>query len=236
VDAQLSIAVGSGDATRVRIVNPVGAPFVVESSEAQAWKTEFTATPSDHGLIRLSGRILQNGAVMSSPTLIVKPGEPASIEIAASGAASSMRIEATLALHDAAWTIAAENAGTVDAAGSTTVVAPPPPPPPPPPLPPVPAANTASEQTSYRDTLPPPYPEDAVQSHQSGHLELRVLVDEAGAPQTVDVFKAEPPEAAAAFSASAIATVKQWRFNPARSDGKPVSGYVLVPIDYRSDG
>lgn len=110
VEAQLSITAGSGDAMRLRMVNPVGVPFIVESTERDAWKLEFTAAPSDHGTIEFSGRIFQNAALVSAPTLVVKPGAHASLEVARSNAGPAMRIAFTLAIHDGTWKVATEDA------------------------------------------------------------------------------------------------------------------------------
>lgn len=94
----------------------------------------------------------------------------------------------------------------------------------------------ASEDTKYRESFPPEYPQAALDAHQSGHVELKVLVDEHGQPKSAEVFKADPPAAKAMFGEASIAAVMQWKFHPARRLGQPVSGYVLVPIDFLTDG
>jgi hypothetical protein len=47
---------------------------------------------------------------------------------------------------------------------------------------------------------------------------------------------ANPPEVGSMFGPESVRTVMEWHFNPARKEGKPVSGYILVPIDFSLDG
>ncbi|MEP6484980.1 MAG: TonB family protein [Rudaea sp.] len=89
-----------------------------------------------------------------------------------------------------------------------------------------------SENTEFRKFHPPQYPRDAIAAHQSGKIILKVLVDERGLPQSAEVEKAEPAEAAQTFGDVSIATVMQWTFTPGRKGGKAAAGYVMVPITY----
>jgi TonB family protein len=94
------------------------------------------------------------------------------------------------------------------------------------------ADRPPTEDVTFRDMHPPHYPSEAVQQKQSGDLVFKVLVDEHGAPQAVDVEKSNPPEAARIFTQASIEAIMQWRFNPGLKDGKPFAGYVLVPITF----
>jgi len=47
---------------------------------------------------------------------------------------------------------------------------------------------------------------------------------------------ANPPEVGSTFGPESVRTVMQWHFNPAPEEGKPVSGYILVPADLSLDG
>lgn len=62
-----------------------------------------------------------------------------------------------------------------------------------------------------------------------------MFVDQQGLPKSAEVFRAEPAQAQAqaAFGENAIAAVMQWRFNPAKHEGKATGGFVIVPIDFR---
>jgi TonB family protein len=97
------------------------------------------------------------------------------------------------------------------------------------------ADRPPTEDVTFRDMHPPQYPPEAVQQKQSGNLVFKVLVDEHGAPQSVDVEKSDPPEAARLFTQASIEAIMQWRFNPGIKDGKPYAGYVVVPITFALD-
>lgn len=92
--------------------------------------------------------------------------------------------------------------------------------------------SPATENVAYRNMFPPEYPKSAIDKHQSGKLVFKVLIDEHGAPQSVEVERADPPEAAQIFEQSGKDAIMQWKFNPPLKDGKPFAGYALVPIDY----
>lgn len=94
------------------------------------------------------------------------------------------------------------------------------------------ADRPPSEDVTFRQMHPPKYPVEAVREKQSARLQFKVLVDEHGTPQTVDVAASDPPEAGPMFAQASIEAIMQWRFNPALKDGKPQPGYVLVPIDF----
>jgi protein TonB len=64
------------------------------------------------------------------------------------------------------------------------------------------------------------YPEEARAAGIEGRLVLKVTVDATGAVTDVVVVASVDP----ALDATAIATVKTWRFRPAQACGKPVAG------------
>jgi TonB family protein len=97
------------------------------------------------------------------------------------------------------------------------------------------ADHPPTENVTFRTMHPPKYPEEAVRNKQSGELQFKVLVDEHGVPQSVDVERSDPPEAARTFAQASINAIMQWRFNPGLKDGKPHAGYVLVPITFGLD-
>jgi bla regulator protein BlaR1 len=90
-----------------------------------------------------------------------------------------------------------------------------------------------SEDAGYRMSNPPKYPLNAIAAKQSGKIVLKVLVSATGEPEAAELYEAEPPEAAQIFADASIAAVMQWSFNPGMHEGKPASGYVLVPFTYR---
>lgn len=94
------------------------------------------------------------------------------------------------------------------------------------------ADRPPTEDVTFREMHPPIYPEEAVKNRQSAELTLKVLVDEHGTPQSVDIEKSDPPEAEKVFAQASIDAIMQWRFNPAIKDGKPHDGWVRVPITF----
>ena len=82
--------------------------------------------------------------------------------------------------------------------------------------------------------LPAPvYPEAALEHGTSGKVMLIVDVAIDGSVAAAKVERADP---AGVFDASALETVKKWRFTPAMKDGKPVASRVRVPIEWRAGG
>lgn len=86
----------------------------------------------------------------------------------------------------------------------------------------------------YLEQLPEPahvvrpqYPRAAVGSGVTGVVLLQVNVDSLGRVTAVRVSRSIP-----ALDAAAIAAVRQWRFRPARSNGRPTSAWVAVPITF----
>ena len=90
------------------------------------------------------------------------------------------------------------------------------------------AAQEANNVAVRMNSSPPPkYPAEAVANKVGGKVILIVDVAIDGSVKHAVVEKAEP---AGVFDANAIAAVKQWKFAPARENGKPVEGRVRVPI------
>jgi TonB family protein len=97
------------------------------------------------------------------------------------------------------------------------------------------ADHPPTEDVTFREMHPPQYPAQAVKDKISGELVFKVLVDEQGAPQSVDVEKSDPPDVARIFAQTSLEAIMQWRFNPGMKDGQPHAGYVLVPIKFSLD-
>jgi TonB family protein len=92
-----------------------------------------------------------------------------------------------------------------------------------------------TENVTFREMHPPQYPAQAVKDKVTGELVFKVLIDEHGAPQSVDIEKSDPPEAARTFAQTSLEAIMQWRFNPGMKDGQPHAGYILVPITFALD-
>ena len=76
----------------------------------------------------------------------------------------------------------------------------------------------------------PMYPEKERQEGVEGAVILAVDIDATGAVAGAKVDKAV--DGHPAFTDAAIAAVKQWRFEPARQDGKPVAIQVKIPVKF----
>lgn len=217
VDADLVVTFEGNAPVHSRMINPAGVPFALMGDGADPWRAQFISQPVADGNIELSIRILSGHSLIAAPSIVVRPGEAGTVEEGRPGEAGFFRLQATLALREAGWKPEPSDAMGVAHAGGR-------------------ADRSVEENTSYRESFPPHYPRAALDAHQSGHLDIKVLVDEFGAPRSAEVANASPPEAGAVFGPASVEAVMQWRFNPARKDGKSVSGYVLVPIDFSSDG
>jgi len=95
-----------------------------------------------------------------------------------------------------------------------------------------PASPPSVTRITEADTLvPPAYPAAAKAAGQGGMVVLKVLVAVDGSVKQVQVESSKP---AGVFDQAAIDAAKQWHFsNDSRdSDGKPVEGWVRVPVQF----
>ena len=74
----------------------------------------------------------------------------------------------------------------------------------------------------------PVYPEKALRERVRGLVVLRVQVSETGEPLVIAVER----EARKDLTDAAIAAAKQWKFEPATKDGRPVRGYVTLRFPF----
>jgi len=73
----------------------------------------------------------------------------------------------------------------------------------------------------------PIYPDFARRAHIQGPVVLRMTVDETGRPVQVQVLEGHP-----VFHEAAMQAARQWRFEPARMDGQPVSAAFRLTIKF----
>jgi len=81
----------------------------------------------------------------------------------------------------------------------------------------------------YLNNPPPAYPALSRRMGEQGKIVLRVFVDEQGLPAQVQL---RTSSGHALLDDAALATVRQWRFVPARRGNTPVGAWVLVPITF----
>ena len=87
----------------------------------------------------------------------------------------------------------------------------------------------ASEDVSYRRMAPPEYPSDALARREHGQVVLKVLVATDGSASQIELESSSGSES---IDTAAITAVKTWQFNPGSHNGSPVTGWVLVPINF----
>ena len=122
-----------------------------------------------------------------------------------------------------------------EAAPAPSAIVPPPPAPPQPvePIaaPPAPPAPVIPPQfnADYLNNPAPQYPSLSRRLGEEGRVILRVLVDERGLPARVELRSSSGHER---LDGVALATVKQWKFVPARRGDQAISAWVLVPISF----
>lgn len=93
-------------------------------------------------------------------------------------------------------------------------------------------ATGPAQDVTYNRISPPRYPAAAIKDRAQGTAVLRVHVDAQGLPGAIAV---ESSAGDARLDDAAIATVRNWRFNPAQDAGAPVAHEVLVPITFSLD-
>ena len=103
------------------------------------------------------------------------------------------------------------------------VPAPPTPPPPPPPPP-----KHVAAPPKLLHQVEPAYPPEAKAKHLEGIVLLKVTIDKTGAPENIVVEKGNPE-----LTPSAIEAVNQWRWEPYRLKGRPVSIVTSITVNYK---
>jgi protein TonB len=76
-----------------------------------------------------------------------------------------------------------------------------------------------------------PAPDLSVAARQlkiSGHVELTVKIDEAGAVSDVKIESGN-----AVLTAGCVTAVKKWKFKPFTQDGKPVAAITTLTFDFK---
>ena len=105
----------------------------------------------------------------------------------------------------------------------------------PPPAPPPPAAEPApvippNFLAAYLDNPAPAYPASSKRLGETGTVLLRVLVDERGRAESVDVATSSGFER---LDRAAIDAVRRWKFVPARQGDRAVKAAVIVPLEFQ---
>lgn len=115
--------------------------------------------------------------------------------------------------------------------------------PPAPPPPPVMESGVAPEppppvipprfNADYLQNPAPAYPALARRMHEQGRVLIRVLVSAEGMPERIEL---KTSSGFPRLDASALDTIRSWRFVPARQGEQKVAAWVVVPITFTLDG
>lgn len=95
------------------------------------------------------------------------------------------------------------------------------------------AANGAEENQlpqPVATNVAPPYPEEARAAGLQGRVTLRLRIGVDGRVESLKILKSS---GTASLDESALATVKQWRFEPARRLGRPVAMEVKTSVIFQ---
>jgi protein TonB len=79
--------------------------------------------------------------------------------------------------------------------------------------------------------VPPIYPDEARELGVTGTVVVQVFIDEEGKVIDTKVVRSIP-----GLDTAAVASVRQWRFKPARTGGKPVRVWTAIPVRFSIDG
>jgi periplasmic protein TonB len=98
---------------------------------------------------------------------------------------------------------------------------------------PTPSLEPPRGDIAYLNNPVPMYPAVSKRSGEQGRVLLRVLVDERGSVQSIEVEKSS---GFSRLDEAALAAVRRWRFLPARLGERNVAGSALVPISFNLRG
>lgn len=90
-----------------------------------------------------------------------------------------------------------------------------------------------NHNADYLNNPAPVYPAQSRQLSEQGKVLLRVLVNADGSVAQVTLRKTSGYER---LDSTALETVKQWRFVPAKRAAQPIAAWVVVPISFSLEG
>ncbi len=93
-------------------------------------------------------------------------------------------------------------------------------------LPPAPR-NLPASAVQYLEPPVPEYPRASRRLGESGRVTVRVLIDEAGVPRTVQLARSSGHSR---LDEAALQAVQKARFKPYVDNGLPTAGWALIPL------
>jgi len=84
--------------------------------------------------------------------------------------------------------------------------------------------DTSSDLTLLY-SVQPKYPKEAAKRRLEGSVTVQALVDTGGRVLQVHIIKSTSEE----FNQAVIDAVMQWKYTPARKNGKPINAWIIPP-------
>ena len=94
--------------------------------------------------------------------------------------------------------------------------------------------DQSDKPATYRRLSRITYPQDLIEAKVEGVVYVKARVDAAGNVLAAVVDRVDPPEAKA-LGESAVEGVRNWAFEPARKQGKPIASDEIVPVVFALD-
>ena len=82
----------------------------------------------------------------------------------------------------------------------------------------------------YLEPIVLEYPRQSKRMGETGHVLIRVFIDEAGAAQNVQVNRSSGHSR---LDDAALAAIRHARFKPYTENGKAIAGWAFVPLDFQ---
>jgi protein TonB len=86
-----------------------------------------------------------------------------------------------------------------------------------------------SSNAGYLNNPRPSYPSISRRMGEQGKVLLRVLVDENGLPQQIEIKQSSGFDR---LDKAALASVQRWRFVPGKRNGVPEAMWNIVPVNF----
>ncbi|HEY5971271.1 MAG TPA: TonB family protein [Pseudoxanthomonas sp.] len=97
---------------------------------------------------------------------------------------------------------------------------------------PKPVAGITRDPAPLASNKAPKYPAQALRSGIEGSVSVRIEVDAKGVPTDIKVVE-RAGERSRELDRAVIDAVRNWRFEPAMKNGKPIAGAVVLPVEFK---
>lgn len=211
IGVELSMQIDDGAAEEKTFVIRPGAPIsMTHTMGGHVWSVTAKAgrgQGQEAGMLMFDASLMKDGKEIGTPRIGTRSGLPGVIRIGEDKSAVGGKFEGV----------------KLEVVITDPTVAPTAPP-------------SGSEGIKVSDSLQrldaPKYPPEALARKVDGTVVLLIDLDARGRVTAVQVDRSEPADV---FDAAAVEAAWKWQFNPPMENGRPVSGRVSVPIEFRSN-